>query len=274
MGKLLDRLNILVTRPEQQANVLCKLLEDLGGIATRFPAIEIKQTNDLQAVHNILVNIEQYDIGIFVSSNAVDWTFSLLDGGPLSHLQLITIGSATTNRLMQRLSDENKPVLSQPITTNAGSDSLSLLKLDALDVDKVDGRKIAIFRGQGSNDLLADKLRERGAKVQYAEVYRRDCPVYDKDFIDSIWSLNKPNIIVATSNNGLKNLYDLLDQQQRELLLNTQLVIMGQRMLDCSAAIGFNQVPIVAEDSSDQGILNSIVKWVKSNAWERQPNEQ
>lgn len=272
MPKLLTGLSILVTRPDQQATKLCQLIEAQDGTAVRFPAIQIQQMNDLKAVYRTLADIDQYDIGIFISSNAVDWTLKLIDHSCLTHMQLVSIGTATENCLTQKLSATSKRMLTKPIVTNSGTNSLSLLALDTLSENNVNGRKIVIFRGQGGHELLATKLSERGADVHYAEVYRRVCPVYEQHFIDSIWSAHKPDIIIVTSNNGLENLYALMSQQRR-LLLNTKLVIMGTRMLDCATALGFKKSPVIVEESSEQGILNSIIKWTKTDTLQSSRNE-
>jgi len=97
--------------------------------------------------------------------------------------------------------------------------------------------------------------------VDFAEVYRRDCPQYDSDFINKIWALNVPDVVVVTSNNGLENLFSLLNNEQRNLLLSKQLVVMGRRMFDFSVGFGFAKTPIFTEENDDEGILKLIVKW-------------
>ena len=255
MNKVLENIKVLVTRPEKQADNLCRLIEDLGGTAIRLPVIEVSKIEDQKVVNELLNNIGTYDIGIFISKNAVEWTLSLLGDktSALENLILISIGSATTAAL--------KHVLSRNVVTNSGTNSESLLEGDALSTDAVSGKKIIIFRGQGGRELLATTLRKRGAKVEFAEVYRRDCPQYEHDFIDKIWTLNNPDIVVVTSNNGLENLFSLVNDDQKKLLLSKQLVVMGRRMLDFSDAFGFAKTPIFTEESDDEGILKLIVKW-------------
>lgn len=257
MYKVLENIKVLVTRPEQQAENLCKLIEDLGGTAIRFPVIEISKIKDPQVVNELLNNIQTYDIGIFISKNAVEWTLRLLGDktSALENLKLISIGSATTAAL--------KRVLSSNVVTNSGTNSESLLQGDALSTDAVSGKKIIIFRGQGGRELLATTLRQRSANVDFAEVYRRDCPQYDSDFINKIWTLNNPDLVVVTSNNGLGNLFSLVSNEQKKLLVSKQLVVMGRRMLDFSVAFGFAKTPIFTEESDDEGILKLIVKWAE-----------
>jgi len=256
MDKVLENIRVLVTRPKQQADNLCELIENLGGMAIRFPVIEINKSENQQAAKKILDDIEQYDIGIFISRNAVEWTLKLLEDktSALESLSLISIGPATTVAL--------KRAISGTVITNSGTNSESLLENEALSADAVSGKKIIIFRGQGGREHLATTLRQRGAKVDFAEVYRRDCPQYDSDYINKIWTLNFPDVVVVTSNNGLENLFSLVNNEQRNLLLSKQLVVMGRRMLDFSVGFGFAKTPIFTEENDDEGILDLIVKWV------------
>ena len=255
MTAVLDDIKVLVTRPEQQAEALCESIEKLGCTAIRFPVIEIKQSGNQQAAKTVLSNINQYDMGIFISRNAVDWTLRLLGDkqSALDSLTLIAIGTATSERLEQTSSSQ--------VITSSGANSETLLEIGALTTEEIRGKKIIIFRGEGGREHMAKTLRKRGAEVDYAEVYRRDCPEYGKDFIGELWTSNTLDAIVVTSNNGLENLFSLLDKEQRNLLINKQLVVMGERMLDFSVGFGFTKPPILAEENSDEGILKAIVKW-------------
>ena len=131
MIEALDGVKVLVTRPEQQAEALCKSIENLGGTAIRFPLIEIAQSRNQQSAKTILNNISQYDIGIFISRNAVNWTMKMLaEKTPtpktsiLDKLTLIAIGTATAETLEQ--------ISSVPVITNRGANSEALLELEAL----------------------------------------------------------------------------------------------------------------------------------------------
>jgi uroporphyrinogen-III synthase len=258
MTEVLDGIKVLVTRPEQRAESLCEAIENLGGVVIRFPVIEIKQSRNQQAAKTVLDNIPQYDIGIFISRNAVDWTMKLLANktSALNKLTLFAIGAATAETL--------KRATSAQVITNSGASSEALLELDELGTEEVGGKKIIIFRGEGGREFMATELRKRGAEVDYAEVYHRDCPEYDRSTLDELWSLNDPDVVIVTSNNGLENLFSLLNEDQRSLLLSKQLVVMAERILDFSVDLGFTIPPILAEESSDEGILKAIVEWAAS----------
>lgn len=261
----LNGLRVLVTRPPQQADKLCRLIENLSGTAVRFPVIEIKQHEQPQEAKKILAELKQYQLAIFISSNAVEHTLRLSNRQQLNALQslsLISIGTATTEYLHSRLAEHNRQA-TPSIITNSGNDSLSMLLLPDLQTDKIKGRKIIIFRGQNGNELLAEKLRERGATVDHATVYRRVIPQHKKTFINKIWTEHTPHLIIITSNNSLENLFFLLNQRQQHLLLDKQLVIIGKRMLEHTMKFGFTQRPLIATQSSDQGIIDSIIDWAE-----------
>jgi uroporphyrinogen-III synthase len=258
MTEVLDGIKVLVTRPEQQAETLCESIQNLGGTAIRFPVMEITQSRDQQAAKMVLDNIPQYDIGIFISRNAVNWTMKLLaeKTSTLDKLTLIAIGTATAKTLEQ--------ILSAEVITNSGANSEALLEMEALSEKNIRGKKIIIFRGEGGREHLATTLRKRAATVDYAEVYRRNCPEYDRDVVAKLWSSNIPDVVIVTSNKGLENLFSMLNEEQSNILLGKQLLVMGERMLDFSNDFGFATPPILAEESSDEGILRTIVKLAAS----------
>jgi uroporphyrinogen-III synthase len=258
MTEVLDGIKVLVTRPEQQAETLCESIQNLGGTAIRFPVMEITQSRDQQAAKTVLDNIPQYDIGIFISRNAVNWTMKLLaeKTSTLDKLTLIAIGTATAKTLEQ--------ILSAEVITNSGANSEALLEMEALSEKNIRGKKIIIFRGEGGREHLATTLRKRAATVDYAEVYRRNCPEYDRDVVAKLWSSDSPDVVIVTSNKGLENLFSMLNEEQSNILLGKQLLVMGERMLDFSNEFGFATPPILAEESSDEGILRTIVKLAAS----------
>lgn len=257
-GSKLEGVKVMVTRPEPQAHGLRRLIENQGGTALDFPVIEIKPCTDRAAAIKILERIEQYDLGIFVSANAVDGCLNLLGKrtSALKKLGLIAIGPATARALT--------PFVSEPVTVNDGLDSETLLAMDALKPAAVSGKKIIILRGEGGRELLAATLRARGAEVDYAEVYRRACPSYECAFIRQLWAENTPDVVIISSKHGLQNLIALLDQEQRALLQTRQLLVVGARMSTFALQFGFQAPPLIAPSSSDGAICETLVEWTRT----------
>ena len=246
---------ILVTRPKQQSESLCKMIESKGGEAIRFPVMHIKPPAETHALREILSRVADYDIGIFISQNAVNQVMKLLnkDIHALYILKLVAVGKATARSLKQAGFDE---------ITHADSvaSTETLLELPILQADLLKGSRIIIFRGVGGRELLANILAERGATVEYAEVYQRVPVHYENTVLDKIWLHERPDYTVVTSNEGLQYLFDMVNPQQKPGLLETQLVVLGSRMAELAMDLGFRKKPVIAGETSDKGLLKAIIK--------------
>jgi uroporphyrinogen-III synthase len=265
MHESLKDIKVLVTRPDQQAENLCKLIEENGGQAIRFPVIDIQPSDNRDENIKLIENFSKYEIAIFVSRNAVLLAQSLpgFDKIVLAKINVVATGAGTAEQL-------RKAGIRQVIYAKGQSDSESLLALPEFKDINVKGKSIIIFRGKGKGgrELLGETLTERGAIIDYADVYQRVCPHYDRDFIGSIWNINGPDIIVVTSCEALQNLIDMLSSKQKMHLLNKQVVTIGKRIVDMANRMGFKKQPILAEGTSDAGILNSIKKYREISLYE------
>ena len=66
---------IWVTRPAEQAASLCERIARAGGHAESFPVIELESLPEPR----LSTSLEGYDMGIFISANAVRFTFEQLE---------------------------------------------------------------------------------------------------------------------------------------------------------------------------------------------------
>ena len=64
-------MRVLVTRPAGQAQRLCGLIEAAGHECVRLPTIEIQPAADPYRLGAIADTLEDYDLAVFVSVNAV-----------------------------------------------------------------------------------------------------------------------------------------------------------------------------------------------------------
>lgn len=255
MPERLKGKKILVTRPGEQADALCKLIENEGGNAIRLPVIEIKPVPDGPEVRENLSSIADYDIGIFISQNAVRYTLELLnkDVHALFHLHIVAMGKSTARLLKQA-------GVTKVDYADAQASSEKLLELPVFNSQHFKGSKVIIFRGVGGREYLADRLSEKGASVDYLEVYQRVACKYDETILDKIFLQNEPDIIIVTSNEGLQNLSDMLSSRHRKTLFATQLLVMGNRMSQLARGLGFTKEPVIVKETSDQGLLNAMVR--------------
>jgi uroporphyrinogen-III synthase len=162
---------VLVTRPQHQSAPLASLIESQGGIAIRFPAIEILAPRDPDAARALMGGLDDFALVIFISPNAVREGLALAKRRPRrARVAAVGEGSAVA---LERAGFEHV------LRPAEGASSEALLALPELDRDTLAGSRVLIVRGEGGRGLLGCTLSQRGARVTYAEVYRRARPRLD-----------------------------------------------------------------------------------------------
>ena len=222
---LLEGFGVLVTRPEHQAEELSTAIEDSGGEAIRFPVITIEPFDSID-VTRCLETLPIADITIYISTNAVIY------GLPYTHdddAAIAAIGPGTKSAIEAAGKQLD-------IFPAQGYDSEHLLAEAGL--QDVAGKNVRIIRGDGGRELLADTLRERGATIDYLEVYRRLTRVYSPSLLTGLehrWRDDQINCVVAMSVDSLHRLLEILPIGCRELLVKTPLVTPSARVLQSAS---------------------------------------
>jgi uroporphyrinogen-III synthase len=212
-------IGVLVTRPAGQAGELVAAIEAAGGHAIVFPVIEIAPRSP-QAIEADRAGLADPDIIIFISRNAVEHGLAWSGDGALA-----AVGPATAAAI-----EASARVVD--IRPASGFDSESLLQEPAL--RDVGGKTVRIIRGNGGRELLATTLRERGANVDYLEVYRRCTPDYTEQEIANIErqiECGEIGAVVVMSVESLGNLLSLLPESGHRALAKTRLVTPASRVL-------------------------------------------
>jgi uroporphyrinogen-III synthase len=249
MDSVLEGLSIIVTRPESQARSLIEKLNTLGAQTTAFPTVEIKPINDSPEFLKTIDCIGDTDIIIFISRNAVKHTLPLIKQQHASlpeHLKIVAVGPGTAEEI--KALDVEVDLMPDDHYNTDG-----LLALKAL-IEST-GKHIIIARGEGGKERLAETLTKRGAHVTYLESYRRALPKNDI----SITLKAQPDLIIATSNDVLQNLYDMTPESLREALLDCQLLVISPSMVEQCEILGFSHPAIVATNASDESIIKALL---------------
>jgi len=246
----LNTLSVLVTRPAHQAEGFCQLVENAGGKAIRFPVITITAVAENPALTQQIENIAQYDYAIFISTNAVHHAISHLPKGLPADLRIAAVGKKTAASLSAH-------DIAVSILPKHSFNTEALLACHALQAVK--DKNIAIFRGVGGRDLLADTLRQRGANVSYIEVYQR---VLAKQALSLATIHQNCDIITVTSQQGLRNLITLCDN--KEWLFNTPLASNSQRTAELAIELGFVSDIVVSSEPGDEAMGAIIADWWQS----------
>jgi uncharacterized protein HemX/uroporphyrinogen-III synthase len=250
-GSELAGVAVLITRPAHQAQGLAGRIAALGGTPVLWPALDIVPPRETAPADALLQRIAEFDLVVFVSANAVTHGLARL-GGPLPDtVQLAVVGEGTARALEEHAG--RKPDL-RPA---AHYDSEGLLALPAL--QDMRGRRVLIVRGEGGRELLARSLRERGAAVEYAEVYRRGMPAAPAEALDALRA-GRLQVVTATSSEGLRNLVTMADTLAPRLL-SLPLVVAAERQRQTATELGFHGPILVADKTDDGSIAAAVVRW-------------
>ena len=148
MSIALTGINILVTRPSNQASDLAEKVRLAGGNPVLFPVLEIRDTNYPRPLLDAIARLDEFDLAIFISPNAVEKAMARINATrkfPPS-LTVVAVGQGTRNALRRfGVHDVTMP--------SGRFDSEALLELPEL--SEVTGKHILIFRGDGGRELLA-----------------------------------------------------------------------------------------------------------------------
>lgn len=246
---------VWITRPEAQAESLSLALAALGADVVAAPTLEIIAPEDRTVAIAALQQLECSPIAVFVSRNAVDWSQQLLVdrqlSAVLSNSQVFAVGPATGLAL------ENAGVMA--VTTPAdGADSEALLALPALQSELVREKQVAIVRGTGGRELLADTLKKRAAKPFFVEVYQRVVHAGTAARMPGLWQSQPPTAIVASSTMGLQALLQMTPPQYQPLLLDCRLLALGRRLPAQADALGFKNCLPVSASGGDNAVIAAL----------------
>lgn len=243
---------IVVTRPAAQADAMVAAIEAAGGTALRFPLLAIAPVADIAPIEAVAARLDDYDFACFVSPNAVEHALAVVlrgRGWPAA-LRAVTVGVSSEKSLVRH-------GIANVIAPRERFDSEALIALPELAPERVAGRRVVIFRGDGGRELLGDTLVARGATVDYVTCYHRTRPPVDPQQLVELARQDGLDAITLTSSEGLDNLIDMLGADAPELLANTTLFVPHARIGERAAALGAPHV--VLTGAADAGLLAGLV---------------
>jgi len=260
VAKPLDGVNVLVTRPAHQSSYLANGIRSLGGNPILFPVLEVTDIVDTAPLLKLIDRLEQFDLAVFVSPNAVHKAMNLIQSRrPMpSNLAIAVVGESSKDAL-------NQYGVHDVIVPTERFDSETLLEHVVL--QDMAGKNVVIFRGNDGRKLLKETLTKRGAHVEYAQCYHRGKPDIDATFFINQCRNNHRNALTITSSEGLHNLFDMIGQSGRDLLLVTPLFTAHERIAQLAEQLGIKHV-ITSKKSGDNGLLDSLLNYFQTTNYQ------
>ena len=242
---------------------MCALIAAAGAEAVHLPAIEIHEAGDSGQLDSVLQQLETFQLAVFVSVNAghACLPYILARRNWPQQVKLATVGPTSTQAI------EGYGLRVDYVPEHEFS-SEGLLAVDGL-LDMHD-KKVVIFRGNGGRSKLYDSFTARGARVVYAEVYSRSCPVADYQTVIALLQQDGLDIVTAASNETLQNLFVMAGPQGQPVLREKQLVVPGQRELELAEQLGFTRTPLIAGNASDEAMMSVLEKIISRRDAEAQ----
>jgi uroporphyrinogen-III synthase len=242
---------IVVTRPAQQSGPLAERISAAGGHPILFPVLEIIDTPDLQPLIDVSARLEDYQLAVFISPNAVVRTMSQVLPRRIwpARLRVAAIGKGSVREL-ERFG------VTGVIAPARYFDSEHLLELPELQT--VAGQRVVIFRGDGGRELLGDTLAARGARVDYIECYRRARPDADAAPLLQAWAGNALHAVTITSSEGMRNLFAMVGQSGQLRLQQTPVFAPHPRIAAVARELGCNAVIDTAP--GDDGLMDALFR--------------
>ena len=249
-------LRVLVTRARHQSAGLVALIEQHGGTAIRFPVIEILPPRYPGTARAAMARLDDFERVIFVSPNAVEHGLAMLDTAqvPQNRAAFAAVGESTAAALAQA-------GVHTVLRPTHGASSEALLALPELGETAVAGSEILIVRGEGGRQLLGDTLSKRGARVTYAEVYRRAAPTVNGGGLRPGDRNGGIDTIVITSLAGIENLFAMLGADAVGWLKEAGYVVVSERVAAHARALGIKEQPVIAAGADDRALLEALHRW-------------
>ena len=244
---------LVVTRPLEQADSLCRRIEAAGGKAIRFPVLAIAPAPNPAQLEAIVPRLDEFDLAFFVSPNAIHHAleFVLARRAWPAGLRVATVGKGSERVLLQR-------GFRDPVVPQDGFDSESVLALPEFSAEAVRGRRVVIFRGDGGRDLIRDTLRERGAHVEYVTCYRRYCPPLDPGLLLQPAARGELDALLLTSSEGVRNLGGMLGAAGLRALHGVPVFASHARIAAEAREAGF--AVVIETPAGDDGLLQALTR--------------
>ena len=235
---------VLLTRLEAQNSQFESLFEGSDFCFVSKPLLTTEAIILSAETKKNILNLDTFDHIIFISRNAVNYGIPRLqDYWPQwpQSLSWFAVGPGTALLL------ENEDL---EIYSPLQASSEGLLAMSELQMPR--DKKILIVRGVGGREALREGLEERGASVEYAEVYQRNLVEYKS----ADWApLEGKVFALIHSGEALLHLSSILGN----LLKNYHLIVPSRRLQIMAIDEGFDKVEL-ASSQQDSDMLESLLK--------------
>jgi len=200
---------IVLTREREQAGDFSEHLERFGAEIFYLSTIRIVPPESFEILDRAIDEFSSFHWAVFTSANAVRGFMDRLisrgrDARDLKGIRIITVGTATAQALL------DKGIRTDLIPEEfRGEGVIRALKAEG----DLHGAKILIPRAEKAREILPDTLRDEGAEVVVAPVYRNVPPEINPKDLQEILVKRKAHLIVFTSPSNVNNFMTSVEKE-------------------------------------------------------------
>jgi len=233
---------VILTRPMGYNSEFMRRITDAGYHGVERPLLTIEEVEQDENSKARVINLDHYDVVVFVSRNAVRYGMPHLTGRwpqwP-ERLRWCAVGAQTADELHRYDVNVIYP-------ENEGAEGL-LSTMDWQDADKV-----LIVRGKGGLTALRDGLEAQSITVDYLEVYERvgnPHVTLHQEVIDL-----RLDVVVLTSGEGVDPLCASI---AADVLSEMTIVVPSERVKEMLVEKGLHNI-LVSGSTSDEAMLTTL----------------
>jgi uroporphyrinogen-III synthase len=252
-------MRVLVTRPRAQAGTWVDALRRTGVDAIALPLIEIGAAPDPAAVAAAWSDLASRRLVVFVSPSAAEAFFDAAPPGAAwpDGTRAAAPGPGTSAVLAAR----GVPALQivEPAADAAQFDSASLWT--RLEGDDWRGASILLVRGPSGREWLAERFRERSAKVDALAAYTRSAPPSAPALValrDAALALPLQHLWLFSSAEAIDNLVASIATDGRHAWRASRALATHPRIAERARAAGFGRV------AESRPALSAVVACIQS----------
>jgi uroporphyrinogen III methyltransferase / synthase len=252
--------NIIITRAREQASDFKAKLEELGANCFEFPTIAVAPPPSWEPLDAAIGDLPSYDWAIFTSVNGVKFFIERLlaagrDARDLKGIGLAAIGPKTAEAL--------ESVMLRPDLVPAEYRAEAIL--DAFSDKNVRSMHFLMPRALVAREVLPEKLREWGARVDVVPAYQTVLPEQDANKIRTLLTNCEIDCLTFTSSSTVSNFFTLIGDEVLQCCKDRPVVAcIGPITAETAAGFGL-KTSIMPSEFTIQGLVDSVVSYFKAN---------
>ena len=240
---------IVVTRAAGQAKYLGRRLEQLGADTLQLPLTRVDPLEPEPQTLKFVRELDRFDWLIFTSTNAVEAWWELAP-------QTTEIAAAGTPRIATV-----GPKTSAAVGSHGAEPALTPARFTAHELaakmGDLSGCRVLLPRGSASGDSLPRLLRDSGAEVETAVIYRTLLIPPDL----KRYPVAKPDVVTFTSGSSVKSFVRAVGSGQlpRSTFSQVKFACIGPATAKVAGKLGL-KVEIIPRSYTTEGLVQAVVE--------------